>query len=100
MPAGIVRQAVNDWYIHNKPASGKWRINRKIISAKKIKKPALVVIPSNDTIVHPNSAKALAKQLPNATTMTVDFGHISMMMGAKAEEGFWTPLKLWMEKNL
>ena len=100
LPAGIVRQAVNDWYIHNKPASGKWRINRKIISAKKIKKPALVVIPSNDTIVHPNSAKALAKQLPNATTMTVDFGHISMMMGAKAEEGFWTPLKLWMEKNL
>ncbi len=100
MPAGIVRQSVNDWYIHNKPVEGKWRINRKTISPQKITKPCLVIIPSNDTIVPPKSAKALAKQLPHATQLVVEFGHISMMMASRAEEAFWKPMDEWIDGNL
>lgn len=100
LPAGIVRQSVNDWYIHNKPVEGKWRINRKAILPKKITKPCMVIIPSNDTIVPPKSAKALAKQLPHATQLIVEFGHISMMMASRAEEEFWKPMDAWVESNL
>lgn len=98
LPATIVRQAVQDWYIENKPMTGKWRINRKIISAKKINKPSLVIVPSKDRIVPPNSAKALAKQLPRVTKLDVEFGHINMMISSKAEQVMWKPMHDWLSK--
>ena len=46
-----------------------------------------------DRIVPPESARVLADQLPNVTLLEPDCGHISMMVGSKAEKEIWKPLK-------
>lgn len=96
LPAGIIRQAVQDWYIKNKPVHGKWRVGGQTINAAKIKKPSFVVVPAKDRIVPPVSARPLGKQIKGATILTPDCGHISMMVSAKAQEEVWEPLKRWI----
>ncbi|HRK97780.1 MAG TPA: hypothetical protein PLE43_08990 [Alphaproteobacteria bacterium] len=102
LPAGILIQSVNDWYIHNKPIKGEWKIQGQSINPKEFNKPSFVVIPSKDKIVPPASSNALAKQLKNAEVIKPDCGHISMMVGSKAEEQVWKPLSKWIKslKNL
>ncbi len=96
LPAGILIGAVNDWYIHNKPIKGNWEIGGQTIKAGSITKPSFVVVPSRDKIVSPISAKSLAKQLPHATILNPDCGHISMMVGGSAKEQMWKPMTKWM----
>lgn len=98
IPSGIIRQAVKDWYIDNKTVTGTWCIHRQKIDARQIHKPSLVIIPSKDKIVPPASARALARQIKGADKLVADCGHISMMVGAKAEKEVWKPLRDWVIK--
>lgn len=100
LPAGIVRQAVCDWYLDNKVVQGQWMVMNKKINAKKIKKPSLVIVPARDKIVPPLSALSLAHKIPNADMLEADCGHISMMVGARAEKEVWKPMKGWIFENL
>lgn len=99
LPADIVREAVEDWYIANKPVNGQWKIGGKTIRAKDIKKPSFVIVPAKDRIVPPKSASPLAKQIEGATILTPDSGHISMMVSPRAKETVWSPMSNWL-KNL
>lgn len=96
LPAGVVTQAVKHWYLDNKVVGGQWSINRKKIDARKIQKPSLVIIPAKDKIVPPASAKPLSKQIKNADILIPDCGHISMMVGSRAEKEVWKPMKKWI----
>lgn len=96
LPAGIVQQAVQHWYLDNKVVSGNWTVKRKKIDARKITKPSLVIIPATDKIVPPASATPLSEQLQNAYTLTPECGHISMMVGSRAEAEVWEPMRDWI----
>lgn len=96
LPAGIVQDCVGSWYQENKAYQREWTIAGKLVDAKKITKPSLVIVPGRDKIVPPPSARALAKQLPNATLLEPDCGHISMMVGRNAESDVWKPIKAWI----
>lgn len=96
LPAGIVQQAVKHWYLDNKAVSGKWSVNNQKIDARKIKKPSLVIVPAKDKIVPPSSAEPLSEQLQDAYILTPECGHISMMVGARAEYEVWEPMKDWI----
>ena len=96
LPAGFVQQCVGDWYLENKPYKKEWRVAGKPVIAKDIDKPCLVIVPGRDKIVPPNSARALARQLPHATLLEPDCGHISMMIGKTAEKDVWKPLAKWL----
>jgi len=100
LPAGIIQDCVAGWYIDNKPAKGTWMVAGKKVSAKKITKPSLVIVPGRDRIVPPESARKLATQLPNVTLLEPDCGHISMMVGSKAETQVWKPIHKWLTANL
>ena len=99
LPAGIVRDAVKNWYLDNKAVTGKWSVQGKKINARHIQKPSLVIIPAKDKIVPPDSAVPLSEQLQDAYILTPDCGHISMMVGAKAEHDVWEPLKDWIQQE-
>ena len=96
LPSGVVQQAVKNWYLDNKVVSGQWTIKRKKIDARKIKKPCLVIIPAKDKIVPPASARPLAKQIKNADILIPECGHISMMVGNRAEKEVWKPMRDWV----
>lgn len=96
LPAGIVRQAVKYWYQDNKVVSGQWAVSGKKINARHITKPSLVIVPAKDKIVPPASAEPLSEQLQDAYILTPDCGHISMMVGSRAQKEVWEPMKDWI----
>lgn len=96
LPAGVVRQAVKNWYLDNKVIDGKWTINRKKIDAGNIQKPSLVIVPAKDKIVPPASAEPLSQQLQDAYILTPECGHISMMVGSRAQKEVWEPMRDWI----
>jgi polyhydroxyalkanoate synthase len=100
LPAGIVQQAVKNWYQDNKVVSGEWVIKRKNIDARKIKKPSLVIIPEKDKIVPPASARPLSRQIKNADILIPECGHISMMVGTRAEKEVWKPIRDWISGSI
>jgi polyhydroxyalkanoate synthase len=95
----VARECLIGWYGDNLPAAGKWIVDGKRILAAKITKPALVMIPSGDRIVPPQSAAALvdpARGLKNATRLDLPLGHIGMVVSGRARELCWTPLIDWL----
>jgi polyhydroxyalkanoate synthase subunit PhaC len=96
----VASECLLGWYGDNLPGSGKWVVGGKRIVPSKIKRPALVMIPSGDRIVPPLSAAALVdpkRGLKNATRLDLPLGHIGMMVSGRARELCWTPLIDWLK---
>lgn len=94
------RDCLIGWYGDNLPGSGKWVVGGKRIVPRKVTKPALVMIPSGDRIVPPQSAAALADRkrgLKNVTRLDLPLGHIGMVVSSRARELCWTPLIDWLK---
>jgi polyhydroxyalkanoate synthase len=94
------RDCLLGWYGDNLPGAGRWIVGGKRIVPSKIRKPALVMIPSGDRIVPPLSAAALAdpkRGLKNATRLDLPLGHIGMVVSGRARELCWTPLIEWLK---
>jgi polyhydroxyalkanoate synthase len=96
----VARECLVGWYGENLPGTGKWVVGGKRIVPSKITRPALVMIPSGDRIVPPQSAAALAEPrrgLKNATRLDLPLGHIGMVVSSRARELAWTPLIHWVK---
>lgn len=96
LPTSIVHHTVGGWYLENKTMKGEWSIAGEVIDVANITKPSFVVVPGKDKIVPPNSARPLGKKIKGAMVIEPDCGHISMMIGSKAEEQVWIPLRDWI----
>lgn len=101
----VAATCLQGWYIDNTPAKGAWRVLGKAIRPQDIKLPSLHVIPQNDKIVPPASAKALAAGMRQASALSKvlepavlepEFGHISMMVNAAARDKLWPALFSWL----
>jgi polyhydroxyalkanoate synthase subunit PhaC len=96
----VARECLIGWYGDNLPGKGKWVVGGKRIMPSRIKRPALVMIPSGDRIVPPLSAAALAhpkRGLKNVTRLELPLGHIGMVVSGRARELCWTPLIDWLK---
>lgn len=96
LPAAIARECVKGWYIDNAPARGAWRVCGRDIRAQDVAAPALVVASDRDRLVPFESAAAAAEQIPAATLLRPDCGHIGMMAGERAIETIWEPVAKWL----
>ncbi len=96
LPSSIVRHTVGGWYINNKPMLGEWEVGGKTIDAANISKPSYVIVPGRDKIVPPESARPLARKIKGSVMVEPDCGHISMMIGSRAEDDVWKPMRDWM----
>ena len=97
---GVARECANCWYGENEPARGHWRIDAQCIEPRLLRRPALVVVPSQDRIVPPNSAEPLAARLHSATVLRPPLGHVGMMSAARAPKMLWTPIAEWLRAQL
>ena len=100
LAAAVARDCARSWYSDNQPARGLWQIGGETVDPKRLRSPALVVIPSRDRIVPPSSAEALAAVLGGGTVLRPPFGHVGMMSAARAPETLWTPIADWLHARL
>lgn len=91
LPGGVARSCILDWYSANKPAKGEW-----VDLGRLENHPILVVAAGKDILVPPESAIAVAQQLPHATLLEPPCGHISLMAGKQAKAQIWEPLHDWL----
>jgi polyhydroxyalkanoate synthase len=91
-----MKEVLMQWYGANEPARGAWRMAETIIDPGRIGCPTLALIPGQDRIVPPDSARALAQAIPHAVIRDVPFGHIGMMAGSSAPRRVYAPLIDWL----
>lgn len=99
LAADVARECLSEWYGDNTPGRGLWRVAGEAVRPETLAMPTLLAIPSSDRIVPPDSARALADRIPDATLLHPPSGHIGMVVGARAERGLWAPLRDWLRVN-
>ncbi|MFH5923321.1 alpha/beta fold hydrolase [Roseomonas xinghualingensis] len=97
LPAPVARECLSGWYGANTPQLGQWRVAGAPVEPAAWRGPAFLAIPRGDRIVPPESARALAGQLPGAAVLDVPAGHIGMAAGLRAEAALWIPLRDWIK---
>ena len=97
---GVARECMRSWYGDNEPGRGRWRVGRQPVDPKQLLRPTLVVVPSRDRIVPPNSAEPLAAALGAETVLRPPLGHVGMMLAARAPAMLWTPIAQWLRAPL
>ena len=98
LAATVARECLVDWYGHNTPARGRWRIDDTAVCPGDLDMPALVVVPKRDRIVPPASAAALAEAIPGAERLVPPAGHIGMVVGGAGPRHLWRPLADWLRR--
>ncbi|MCE2510378.1 MAG: alpha/beta fold hydrolase [Alphaproteobacteria bacterium] len=97
LAGSVARECLLGWYGDNTPARGEWKIADRKVRPETFDVPSLVLVPSQDYIVPPASAHALAAALPRVETQVVATGHIGMAVGARAKRQVWQPLAEWLK---
>jgi polyhydroxyalkanoate synthase len=96
LSAPVARATIGGWYGRNAPMTGQWRVDGLPVDPGRWTKPTLALIPSDDRIVPPASARALADALPNCRTLTPPAGHIGMVTARGAPRRVWDPLAAFL----
>ena len=96
LAAPVARECLGGWYGENTPARGTWCIAGRPVDPSRLALPSFCVIPAQDRIVPPASARALAGKIPGTEIMTPRLGHIGMVVSAGAGEQVWRPLRDWL----
>jgi polyhydroxyalkanoate synthase len=95
----VAEAVLTEWYGENATARGLWRIAGRIVDPGRCTMPSLVVVPAQDRIVPPGSARALAAALPSAEIWTPALGHIGMVVSREAPGVVWQPLRDWLLRH-
>ena len=86
-PAAL--DCLQGWYMENRTANGNWLVDGNPVDPSLFDRPALALVPQGDRIVPPDSALALAGQLPQCEAVRLQAGHIGMMAGSRAASATW-----------
>ncbi len=100
MAAPVARECLLGWYGENTPARGEWQVAGQAIRPEEVTVPALVVVPEQDRIVPPPSARRLAQSIEGATVVTAPFGHIGMVASNRAPVELWPEIVAWLAGRL
>ena len=94
----VARECMGGWYGQNTPHRNIWAVGGSNIEPQNIDTPALVLVPQQDRIVPPASARALAEVLPNAECHNPKLGHIGMVAASRAKTEIWQPMAAWLNR--
>lgn len=96
LAAKVASECLVGWYGGNRPALGTWQIAETTIDPRRLRCPALIIVPGRDRIVPAASAMALAAAIPRAESLRVPSGHVAMIVGEQAPRLTWRPLAAWL----
>ncbi len=89
----VARDLAETLFAANASGTGQWTIAGHRIDAAALTLPILDVIAGRDRIVPP--AAALSTHGPG-TSLTLDSGHVGMVVGRRAPALLWGPLAAWL----
>ena len=96
LAAPVAEECIAGWYGANTPAEGEWTIADTPVAPADIAQPSLHLIPQQDRIVPPGSARALAAAMPDAMQIEPPLGHIGMVVAGRAPQLIWQTLADWL----
>lgn len=99
MALPAAREALADWYGGNLPGRRLWKVAGTAIDPAKLQCPTLVVVPGQDRIVPPGSARAIAAGLRQGQLLSPPLGHIGMVVGGRARRAVWQPVAEWLDRH-
>lgn len=93
VPAQLILECIERFYKQNAPMKNNCKLDDgTVINTQNFTGEALVFAPLNDHIVPHGTSSAIMPQLNNAQSITVDSGHIGMLVGRKAQQICWQPI--------
>lgn len=99
LAAPVMKEVLNSWYGANDPARLAWHVSDTLIDPARVSCPTLALVPGQDRIVPPDSARALGAAIPGAVVRDVPFGHIGMVAGGSAPKCIYAPLIEWLRST-
>lgn len=101
LPGNIAHHCIQEWFVENKTAKGQWNIKGAHVDLSMVEAEVLVVASKKDQIVNASCAFAVDGHLVNAkvTSINLDCGHISLIVGRRAIDDVWTPIYEWLIKK-
>ncbi len=99
LAAPVARDCLGGWYGANTPAKGAWRIAGQPVRPEDLRLPSLCLIPAQDRIVPPTSARSLGRAVRDCELREPAVGHIGMVTSGRARDLVWEPLAAWMRER-
>lgn len=90
------RQLIEAFFGADAPGAGLWRIDGTAIDPARINVPTLVISAAADRIVPLSASAPLAGRIPQAEALTVNAGHVGMIVSRRAPALLWEPLARWL----
>jgi polyhydroxyalkanoate synthase len=87
---GAARELLVDFFGADLPGTGAWRVGGQAIDPADLRCRVLDVVSTSDRIVPAASAIGLGERL------TLDLGHVGMIVGGRARAQLWEPLAHWL----
>ncbi len=97
LAAPVAEECITGWYGANSPAEGEWAVAGAPVDPSRIRQPSLHLIPQQDRIVPPGSARSLAAAIPDSMRIEPPLGHIGMVVAGRAPDLVWRALADWLE---
>lgn len=80
------------WQVEDRLASGRWSCLGRPVIARDIPCPTLVVTGRRDTIAGLETARSLTEDIPNATPLITELGHVGMIVSRAAHSSVVRPV--------
>lgn len=84
------RELLVDFFGADLPGKGEWKAGGQTIDLAAIRCPVLDIVSTTDRIVPAASAAGIGDRL------TLDLGHVGMIVGGRARAQLWDPLARWL----
>jgi polyhydroxyalkanoate synthase len=88
------RELMVDFFGANTPGTGRWQVAGAPVDPAALGCPLLDIASATDRIVPAASATGRGEAL------TLDLGHVGMIVGGRARAALWTPLARWLSPPL
>lgn len=98
LPARLFREIVTELYRENRLAEGTLRVGGKAVDLRRISCPLLNVVANFDQVAKPAMSIRLSEMTSSrdATTLSYDYGHLTVVAGHGADETFWKDSAGWL----
>ena len=95
------RQFVKCLYQEDQLVRGELHLGPRRVDLGRIACPLLLLTARNDHLVPPRSTEGIRRQVgsPDVTSMTIDAGHVGLVVGGKAQKTFWPAATRWLAER-
>lgn len=97
-PGPALRSFVDDFVVHNRMMSGGFVIAGQTVSLADLTVPVLYFRGRRDDFARPRSVSAIERVVPHDEVfgVTVDSGHLGLVVGTRAREVVWPTVDEWL----